>query len=116
MGSNRENQSARDGTQQSQSQTGGQQTGGASGQQTGDGPPDSSGLVNWFTETFLRAAVAILGLLLLLVALGQIAGVDMIGALGDLLATEVFQWVLVAVFALLLIVAASKSWNIRTSN
>lgn len=84
-----------------------------SGDDRGSG---TTGLVDWFTETFLRASIALLGVLLLLFALGQIAGVDMIGGLADLLGTEIVQWTLVAVFALLLIVAAGKSWDFSASN
>lgn len=74
-------------------------------------PSRGEQLVGWFTETMLRAAVAIVGLVLLLVALGQMVGVDTIGLIGDALSTPVVQWGLVAVFALLLIVAAGKKWD-----
>lgn len=69
-------------------------------------------LLGWFTETLLRVALAVIGLVLLLVALGQMVGVDTIGLLSDALASEVVQWALVAVFALLLIVAATKRWGL----
>lgn len=121
MGSNRDRQRDQDDARQSQQTDGsGQRTddpGGqqAGGQPAGDRTTQGAGLVDWVTETFLRTAVAILGVLLLLFAVGQIAGFDTIGALADLLSNEVVQWMLVAVFALLLIIIASKNWNISTS-
>lgn len=72
--------------------------------------------VEWATETFLRTGIAILGIVLFIFALGQIAGFDTIGAFADLLANEIVQWSLVAVFALLLILLATKSWDITPSN
>lgn len=124
MGTNPDRQSDQGDAQQGQAETreSGQQprersdpeaTG--ADRRAGDRGSDTTGLVDWFTETFLRASIALLGVLLLLFALGQIAGVDMIGGLADLLATEIVQWTLVAVFALLLIVAAGKSWDFNTS-
>lgn len=117
MGTNPDNDRNQGSAQRDQREAGDpdQQTDGqpSQSQQAGE---SRTGVVDWVTETFLRTAVAVLGLLLLLFALGQIAGFDTIGALADLLSTEVVQWTLVAVFALLLIVVASKNWNINTSN
>lgn len=68
-------------------------------------------IVSWFTETFLRAAIAVVGLVLLLVALGQIAGVDTFSIIGSILGSNIAQWGAVALFGLLLILAASKRWR-----
>lgn len=76
-----------------------------------DGRPGSR-LVTWFTETVLRTGLAAVGLVLLLVATGQIAGVDTFAVLADVFTTEVARWGAVAVFALLLIVAAGKRWGV----
>lgn len=67
--------------------------------------------VSWFTETFLRAAIALIGVVLLLVAVGQMAGVDTFSIIGSILASDLAQWGAVALFGLLLVVAASKSWT-----
>lgn len=83
----------------------------AQGAGAGETTAQSAKAVSWFTETFLRAAIAIIGVVLLLVALGQMAGVDTFSIIGSVLGTEIAQWGAVAVFAILLVVAASKSWS-----
>lgn len=84
-------------------------------QQQSDAPQDAAAhgtkAVSWFTETFLRAAIALIGVVLLLVAVGQMAGVDTFSIIGSILASDLAQWGAVALFGLLLVVAASKSWT-----
>jgi len=69
-------------------------------------------LLRWFTETMLRLAVAGIGVALLLLALGQIVGVDLYSIVLDFLQSSIGQWSVVAIFAVLLILAASKRWNL----
>lgn len=67
--------------------------------------------VSWFTETFLRAGIALIGVVLLLVAVGQMAGVDTFSIIGSILSSNLAQWGAVAIFGILLVIAASKSWT-----
>lgn len=69
-------------------------------------------VASWFTETIVRTAVAVFGVALLLLALGQLAGVELLSTVVEFLASGIGVWLVVAFFAMLLIVAASKSWNI----
>ena len=69
-------------------------------------------VASWFTETLVRTAVAVFGVALLLLALGQLVGVNLLSIVGEFLASGVGVWLIIAFFAMLLIVAASKSWNI----
>jgi FtsH-binding integral membrane protein len=69
-------------------------------------------VASWFTETLVRTAVAVFGVALLLLALGQLVGVNLLSIVGEFLASGVGVWLVIAFFAMLLIVAASKSWNI----
>jgi hypothetical protein len=69
-------------------------------------------IASWFTETFVRTAVALFGVALLLLALGQIVGVNLLSIVGDFLVSGIGAWIVIAFFAMLLIVAASKSWSI----
>ncbi|WP_254538902.1 hypothetical protein [Halomarina litorea] len=68
---------------------------------------------SWFAETTVRAGVLVLGVVVLLFALGQAAGAPLLEAVGEFFA-GFGVWLVVAFFALLLIVAATKSW--RTVN
>lgn len=101
------------GTQQPQADQQGQPANGNQpNQHTGSQQPDAEKEVaSWFTETIVRTVVAVFGAALLLLALGQLAGVNLLGAVGDFLASSVGVWLVVAFFATLLIVAAGKSWN-----
>jgi len=65
---------------------------------------------SWFAETTVRAGVLVLGVVVLLFALGQAAGVPLLEAVGEFFA-GFGVWLVVAFFALLLIVAATKSWR-----
>lgn len=69
-------------------------------------------VASWFTETLVRTAVAVFGVALLLLALGQLVGVNLLSTVAEFLASSVGVWLVIAFFAMLLIVAASKSWNI----
>jgi hypothetical protein len=66
-------------------------------------PPPGDEAAGWFAMSALRIGLALIGLVVLLVALGQIAGVDFIGMLADVLATSIGRWIAVAVLALVII-------------
>lgn len=69
---------------------------------------NGTGLAGWFTETALRAGVAIIGIVLLIFALGQAVGADFLGMLAAALSSQVGRWLAVAVFALFVIAAAFR--------
>lgn len=75
-----------------------------------EGQPATEEITEKFTFTFLRLGVAIIGLVLLVFALGEIVGVDMFSVFGNILSSRVGQWLIVAIFGLGLIIAASKRW------
>jgi hypothetical protein len=64
------------------------------------------GFTGWFTSSALRIGLALVGVFLLLAALGQLSGIDILGETAALLGTEVGRWLLVAVVALALIAVA----------
>lgn len=65
----------------------------------------------WLTAPVIRAALGVLGVVLLLYALGRAVGVDLLGVLLDALATRVGRWLLVALFAVLLILVAVRGFE-----
>lgn len=70
------------------------------------GQSPGSGLTGWFAASMLRMGLAVVGFLLLLAALGQLSGLDLIGMGAEAINTDVGRWVIVAVVAVGLIVAA----------
>ncbi|QLG29025.1 hypothetical protein HUG10_16425 [Halorarum halophilum] len=66
-----------------------------------------------FAASSFRIGLAFLGIVLLLFALGQAVGVDLLGMVGDALATEVGRWLVVAFFALVLIAVALRGFGRR---
>ncbi|WP_435360361.1 hypothetical protein [Haloarchaeobius sp. DFWS5] len=95
-----------------QTQPQGQQPQGQQTQQTqarGQGQRrQGSRLKNYLATTAVRFGVAMIGLVLLLFALGQAFGANLLGAFADALSTQTGQWLVVAFFALLLIGAAER--------
>lgn len=65
------------------------------------------------TRTILRTGLVVLGFVLLLFALGQAFGVDLLGPAAEFLATETGQWLAVALLALALISVAAGGWRYR---
>lgn len=63
------------------------------------------------TRSILRIALALVGFLLLLFALGQAFGLDILGMFAEFTQTWTGQWLLVAIFALALIIIALKGWG-----
>jgi hypothetical protein len=65
------------------------------------------------TASALRIAIGLVGLVLLLFALGRAFGVDLLGAVGSFFATPTGQWIGVAIVALVLIAFAASGWHRR---
>jgi len=74
-------------------------------QQRDDG---MSRATRWFAGTAVRAGLTIIGVVLLLFALGQAVGLPLLELTTDALTTQTGQWLAVAFFAVLLIGAAQK--------
>lgn len=62
----------------------------------------------WFASAAMRWLVILFGIVLMLFALGQAAGTNILGPILDALATQTGIWLLVALFALALIAAATR--------
>ncbi|MHB9285469.1 hypothetical protein ACKVMT_00335 [Halobacteriales archaeon Cl-PHB] len=62
----------------------------------------------WFAGTAVRAGLTVIGVVLLLFALGQAVGLPLLELTTDALTTQTGQWLAVAFFAVLLIGAAQK--------
>lgn len=72
-------------------------------------PAPRRGFTDVFASTTLRLLVTIIGLVVFLFALGQAIGFDLLGVTADALATQTGQWLVVALFALLLIGVAQRA-------
>lgn len=79
--------------------------------QSGSAAERSAGAL--LTRTILRIGLAVLGLALLLFALGQAFGVDLLGPAVELLTTGTGRWIGVALLALVLISVATSGWRRR---
>jgi uncharacterized membrane protein YdbT with pleckstrin-like domain len=102
------------GTAQQGTAQGGQQAQAAGQQGRGQPPRERRSTARevggWFAETTARTAVLLIGVAVLLFALGQAVGAPLLEAVGEFL-SGFGMWLVVAFFALLLIVAATKSWR-----
>lgn len=67
----------------------------------------------WFAASTFRVALALLGLVLLLFALGRAVGVDLLGLVVEGLQTQIGRWLAVAVFALAIIAIALRGFRGR---
>lgn len=63
---------------------------------------------DWFANTAVRAGLTIIGVILLLFALGQAVGLPLLDLVTDAVTSQTGQWLVVAFFAILLIAAAQK--------
>ncbi|WP_224336373.1 hypothetical protein [Haloprofundus halobius] len=63
---------------------------------------------SWFAEAALRSGLAIIGFVLLLFALGQAVGFDLLGVVADALTSQTGQWLVVALFAVFIIAASAQ--------
>lgn len=64
------------------------------------------GFTGWLASSTLRIGLLLVGVFLLLAALGQLSGIDILGQTAALLGTEVGRWLLVAGVAIALIAVA----------
>jgi uncharacterized membrane protein len=60
-------------------------------------------------STAAQALVMLVGLAVVLFAVGQAVGADLLGMVGDALATHTGQWLAVAVVALIVVIAALRA-------
>ena len=81
---------------------------------TGDEDTSTGGVAEWITASALRVGLAITGFVLLLFALGQAVGFDLLGLLGDALNSRIGRWLVVAFFALLLIGIALRGFDFES--
>ncbi len=65
----------------------------------------------WVAASTLRVGLALVGLVLLLFALGQVAGLDLLGMVVDALSSPVGRWLVVAFFALVIIAIAARGFG-----
>lgn len=79
-------------------QSAGSETGGDSGE--------------WFAVSTLRIALATAGFVILLFALGQAVGFDLLGAIVDALTSQLGRWLVVAFFAVVLIAVAARGFDV----
>lgn len=105
-------QAGQQGQQSGQTQQNQQATQSQQAAESGQQPDTSEQIASWFTETFVRTAVAVFGVALVLLGLGQIAGIELLSIVGDFITSSVGAWLFIAFFGMLLVVAASKSWSI----
>lgn len=63
----------------------------------------------WFATTAVRAGLTVIGVVLLLFALGQAVGLPLLEMTTDALTSQTGQWLVVAFFAVLLIGVAQKA-------
>lgn len=97
------------GAGQSSRQGGQQQTGDQAQQQ--NPPQERSGPAGWFASAALRTGIVIIGFILFLFALGQAVGFDLLDLFLDAVTSPMGRWIVVAIFALLLIAVASRGLN-----
>lgn len=69
---------------------------------------DVESATQWFATTAVRAGLTIIGVVLLLFALGQAVGLPLLELTASALTSQTGQWLVVAFFAVLLIGAAQK--------
>lgn len=62
----------------------------------------------WFANAAVRTGLTLIGVVLLLFALGQAVGLPLLDLFADAISSETGRWLVVAFFALLLIGAAQR--------
>ncbi|WP_394743019.1 hypothetical protein [Natronococcus roseus] len=63
----------------------------------------------WMASTAAQTIVMLVGLVVVLFAVGQAVGADLLGMVGDALATQTGQWFAVAGIAMILVIAALRA-------
>jgi len=74
-----------------------------------------AGMVDWLTASILRLMLAVVGVVLVLFALGQAVGINLLDMAADVLASSVGRWLLIALFGLVLVVVALRGFGTTTS-
>ncbi|MWG33219.1 hypothetical protein [Halomarina oriensis] len=69
---------------------------------------------SWFTETLVRAGILVIGVAVMLFAIGQAVGLRLLEPMAEFFTSGTGAWFVVAFLALLVMIAATKSW--RTVN
>lgn len=76
--------------------------------------PTGGAFSGWFASSALRWGLVLVGLFLLLAALGQLSGIDILGEVSAILGTDAGRWLVVAVVALALIAIAVYGFRGRS--
>lgn len=63
---------------------------------------------DWFAHATIRWMLALVGVVVVLFGLGQAVGISLLGMVADALGSQTGQWLMVALFGLLVILAAAK--------
>lgn len=79
----------------------------STGEHQQDGSLDAA--TQWFAATAVRAGLTVIGVVLLLFALGQAVGLPLLELVTSALTSQTGQWLVVAFFAVLLIGVAQKA-------
>ncbi|TYL40611.1 hypothetical protein CV102_03315 [Natronococcus pandeyae] len=66
----------------------------------------------WMASTVVQTIVVLVGLAVVLFAVGQAVGADLLGMVGEALATHTGQWLAVAVIALIVVGAALRAMSL----
>lgn len=82
----------------------------SSGSTDRESPPEED-VPGWLAASTLRIGLAIVGIVLLLFALGQMVGMDLLGLAVEALNTSVGRWFVVAIFALIIIAVAMRGFS-----
>lgn len=77
------------------------------------GAEPEAGFTEWLASTAVRTVLVIVGVVVLLFALGQLVGLDLLGLTAEALSSEIGRWLLLAAFALLLIALAQRGFRTR---
>lgn len=73
--------------------------------------PEGATASRWFAATALRTGLTLVGIVLLLFALGQAVGLPLLDMATEALTSQTGRWLVVAFFALLLIAAAQRAFT-----
>lgn len=90
----------------SQDRDDGSESGQNANQQGGQSQADQT--TRWFATSAARLGLVFIGLVLLLFALGQAVGLNLLGLVADALTSQLGRWLAVAFFAVLLIAIAAR--------
>lgn len=75
------------------------------------GETRSGGFTEWLASTAVRTVLVVVGVVVVLFALGQLVGLDLLGLVAEALSSELGRWLLIAAFGLLLIGLAQRGFR-----